>query len=117
MASEEPEHLHPSTPEEAKELFDKIKQSKPVRNGNFLGEEKEKFYVAISPNEVYELSPLAYYVWLLCDGEHTLSEIANRMSKELSISIEEVVEPLILALDGLSHVNLVIMKPSIEEKK
>ncbi len=99
-----------------KETFDQLKDLKPSRNGNYLGEKGEKFYIAVSPEEIYELSPLAYYVWLLCDGEHTVAEIAERMSKDLSMPLEEIVEPLMIALDGLSNVNLVIMAPKKGEE-
>lgn len=95
----------------AKKAFEQLKNTKPSRNGNYLGEKEGKFFVALSAEEVYELSPLAYYVWLLCDGEHTVAEIADRMSKDLSLSIDEVIEPLVLALNGLSNVNLVVIKP------
>ncbi len=95
---------------DAKEAYENMKNLKPMRNGEYLGEDKEKFYVALSPTTIYELSPLAYYVWLLCDGEHSVKEIAERMSKDLNLPLDEVVEPLVLALNGLNNVNLVVMK-------
>ncbi len=96
--------------QEHRERFNSLKTSIPVRQGQFLGEEGESFYIAKSEEEVYELSPLAYYVWLLCDGEHNVEEIANRMSSDLKMSVEEIVDPLIMALDGLSNVELVSFK-------
>ncbi|MCD6300539.1 MAG: PqqD family protein [Staphylothermus sp.] len=89
------------------ELFQEIKILKPTRQGVFLGEEEEKFYVAKSEEEVYELSALAYYVWLLCDGEHTVEEMVSKMSQDVKVSEEEVIEPLVIALDSLSHAGLV----------
>lgn len=100
-----------------KEEFDKLKDLKPSRKGNYLGEKREKFYVALSPEEIYELSPLAYYVWLLCDGKHTVKEIAKEMSKDLSMPLDQILEPLIIALKGLSNVNLVIMKRVSDNEK
>lgn len=100
-----------------KEEFNKLKDLKPSRKGSYLGERKEKFYVALSPEEIYELSPLAYYVWLLCDGKHTVKEIAKEMSKDLSMPLDQILEPLIVALKGLSDVNLVIMKHGSSDEK
>ncbi len=90
-----------------KELFQEIKSLKPSRQGVFLGEEDEKFYVAKTEEEVYELSALAYYVWLLCDGEHTVEEMVTKMSQDVQVSEEEVIEPLVIALDSLSHAGLI----------
>jgi len=90
-----------------KELFQEIKTLKPSRQGVFLGEENEKFYVAKTEEEVYELSALAYYVWLLCDGEHTVEDMVSKMSQDVKVSEEEVIEPLVIALDSLSHAGLI----------
>ncbi len=93
-----------------KEWFETNRDRIPVRQGQFLGEEKESFYVALSPEEIYELSPLVYYVWLLCDGKHSIGEIAEKMSSDLDISVEEAIDPLVAALHGLENVNLVVIE-------
>ena len=93
--------------ENIKELWDNLREKKPVRQGLFLGEENEKFYVAKNENEVYELSALVYYVWLISDGEHTVEELVERMSKDIQVDKSEVVEPLVLALNSLSKVALI----------
>jgi aminopeptidase-like protein len=90
-----------------KKLFEDMKELKPKRLGVYLGEESEKFYVALSEDKVYELSALAYYVWLLCDGEHTVNDIANRMSNDVKLELSEIVEPLVMALNSLSEAGLV----------
>ncbi len=90
--------------------FDKVKDMHPERQGQYLGEENENFYVALTSEEVYELSPLAYYVWLLCDGKHSIKEIAEKMSHDLNMDLNEVIEPLIQAIKGLTSVKLVILK-------
>ncbi len=92
------------------ELFERVKEDIPERQGRFLGEEKDRFYIALSPEEVYELSPLAYYVWLLCDGEHSVGDLATKMSSDLGLGVEEVIEPLMIALNGLTSVSLVVIK-------
>ncbi|RLG81576.1 MAG: PqqD family protein [Thermoprotei archaeon] len=88
-------------------LWEEIKDRKPIRQGTLLGGEEDKYYVAKSEEEVYELSALAYYIWLICDGEHTVGELADRMSREIEVEKNEVIEPLILALNSLARVELV----------
>ncbi|ADV64701.1 PqqD family protein [Desulfurococcus mucosus] len=102
----EHEHEHPGHGE-LLARFNELKGVKPVRQGEFLGEEKEKFYVALSEEEVYELSALAYYVWVMCDGEHTVGELAEAISKEAQVDFNDVVEPLVVALDQLHEAGLV----------
>jgi hypothetical protein len=102
MAEKEDNH-----PIDYTKMYDEIKASKPVRKGSFLGEEKEKFYVAKSEKEIYELSALAYYVWLLCDGQHSVEEIAEKISSDVQVDLNEVYEPLVLSLKGLREVGLV----------
>ncbi len=87
--------------------YEEIKDHKPKRAGSFLGEEQEKFYVAKSEKEIYELSALAYYVWLLCDGEHTVGEIAAKISEDVQVDIKEVIEPLVMSLKSLGEVGLI----------
>ncbi len=89
------------------EEYEGLKEAKPKRNGVFLAEENEKFYVALSEEKVFELSALAYYVWLLCDGEHTVKEIAEKISKDVKVDIGEVIEPLVLSLKSLQGAGLV----------
>ncbi|WP_434731455.1 PqqD family protein [Thermogladius sp. KZ2Tp1] len=92
----------------AKSRYEEIRGLKPLRQGTFLGEEGEKFYVAKSEEEVYELSPLAYYVWLLCDGEHTVEDVANTISSEVNMPLEDIVEPLVEVLESLHGAQLVV---------
>ncbi|MET1160315.1 MAG: PqqD family protein [Thermoprotei archaeon] len=88
-------------------LWEDLRHRKPIRNGIPLGGEEDKYYVAKSEEEIYELSALAYYIWLLCDGEHTVDEIADRMSMDIDIDKNDVIEPLVIALNSLAEVNLV----------
>ncbi|AFK51244.1 hypothetical protein TCELL_0820 [Thermogladius calderae 1633] len=92
----------------AKSRYEEIRALKPLRQGTFLGEEGEKFYVAKSEEEVYELSPLAYYIWLLCDGEHTVEDVANTISSEVNMPLEDIVEPLVEVLESLHGAQLVV---------
>ncbi|MEM1702020.1 MAG: PqqD family protein [Desulfurococcaceae archaeon] len=87
--------------------YNEIKSLKPTRQGEFIGAEEDKFYIALSEEDVYELSPLAYYVWAMCDGEHSVKEIAETIVKEAIVEYHEVVEPLVIVLDQLEKVGLI----------
>lgn len=84
-----------------------IKAFKPSRCGQFVGSEADKFYVALSEEVVYELSPLAYYVWALSDGNHTIEDIAIDISNNARVEYYQVVEPLIIVLDEMKRAGLV----------
>jgi 2-keto-3-deoxy-L-rhamnonate aldolase RhmA len=92
--------------------YNLIKNHKPIREGLYLGNENDKFYVAKSQEEIYELTALPYYVWLLCDGEHTVGEIAEIMSKDVQVELNEVIEPLIRSIESLSEVGLINLDAS-----
>lgn len=89
-----------------KNMWESLKDKKPLRQGFFIGEENEKYYVAKSEEEVYELSALVYYVWLICDGEHTIEQLADQMSKDINIELDQIIEPLLLAINSLNKVEL-----------
>jgi len=89
------------------EKYNDIREAKPKRRGEFLGAERDKFYVALSEEEVYELSPLAYYVWSLCDGDHTVREIALDISNNADVPYHEVIEPLLIVLEQMGKVGLI----------
>jgi len=84
-----------------------VRSTKPTRRGNFLGVEEDKFYVAVSEEEVYELSPLAYYIWALCDGEHTVEDMAHNISENANVEYYKVIEPLLVVLDEMRKVGLI----------
>lgn len=101
-------HEHEEIPDmDLRSRYEEIKGLKPLRQGEFIGEEKEGFYVMLSEDEVYELSPLAYYVWILCDGNTTVEEMAKKIGEEAQVEFREVIEPLVLALEQMREVNLV----------
>ncbi|MEM2025339.1 MAG: PqqD family protein [Desulfurococcaceae archaeon] len=87
--------------------YTEMKESKPSRRGQFVGSEADKFYVALSEEAVYELSPLAYYVWVLCDGDHTVEDMVTDISTNAKVEYHEVVEPLIIVLDEMKKAGLV----------
>jgi len=93
---------------EVLERYDVIKDVVPERRGDFIGLEGDKFYVALSEEEVYELSPLAYYVWALCSGDLTVEEIARQISESADVDINMVIEPLLIVLEELKKAGLVV---------
>ncbi|MEM4101753.1 MAG: PqqD family protein [Desulfurococcaceae archaeon] len=100
-----------------KDVYDKymeMKNLKPVRSGEFIGVEKDKFYVQLSEEEVYELSPLAYYIWALCDGEHSVEDITRDISENALVPLYQVVEPVLIVLEEMKKANLVSYQPTRE---
>jgi len=93
---------------EVLERYNAIKDVMPERRGDLIGFEKDKFYVALSEEEVYELSPLAYYVWALCSGDLTVEEIAHQISEGADVDINMVIEPLLIVLEELKKAGLVV---------
>jgi hypothetical protein len=93
---------------EVLERYNAIKDVMPERRGDLIGFERDKFYVALSEEEVYELSPLAYYVWVLCSGDLTVEEIAHQISEGADVDINMVIEPLLIVLEELKKVGLVV---------
>ena len=93
---------------EVLERYNAIKDVIPERRGDLIGFEKDKFYVALSEEEVYELSPLAYYVWALCSGDLTVEEIAHQISEGADVDINMVIEPLLIVLEELKKAGLVV---------
>jgi hypothetical protein len=93
---------------EVLERYNAIKDVMPERRGDLIGFERDKFYVALSEEEVYELSPLAYYVWALCSGDLTVEEIARQISEGADVDINMVIEPLLIVLEELKKAGLVV---------
>jgi hypothetical protein len=93
---------------EVLERYNAIKDVVPERRGDLIGFERDKFYVALSEEEVYELSPLAYYVWALCSGDLTVEEIAHQISEGADVDINMVIEPLLIVLEELKKAGLVM---------
>ncbi len=104
--SSEHEHSHEEH-EDALAKFEEVKYVRPSRNGEFVGQEGDNFYVALSEEEVYALSPLAYYIWSMCDGEHNVEDLAGKMSQDLNVNIDEAKEVLAIALTRMSEVDLI----------
>ncbi|BAB65498.1 MULTISPECIES: PqqD family protein [Sulfolobaceae] len=91
--------------------FDEVKNLKPQKIGEFLdkSEDGEGYIVKVSEDKVYELAPIAYYVWDLCDGEKTVDQIVTQISQEANLSVEQVRDPILMVLDELKKASLISM--------
>lgn len=89
------------------DMYEEVKGKKPLRLGELIGGEENSFYIAKSEEEVYELSPLAYYVWMICDGEHTVEELIRSASEEIDVEESDIIEPFMIALTSLMKAELV----------
>jgi len=92
------------------EKWVETKDKVPLRKGSFIGEEDEKFYIVSENDELYELSALVYYIWLISDGEHTVEQLVDRMSEDIGVNKEDLVEPFLVALESLVKAGLIIYK-------
>lgn len=98
--------------------YDRIKEFKPVKEGNDLGFNGQNYLVALNENDVYALAVGAYYVWNLCKGEKTVEELVKDITAELSsasenkesINEEELKEPVAIILEQLAKAGLISYK-------
>ncbi|MBP1357294.1 MAG: PqqD family protein, partial [Sulfolobus sp.] len=72
-------------------------------------EDGSNYIVKLSDEKVYELAPIAYYIWDMCDGQKTVEDIVSQVSKEASLPIEQVKDPVVAILDELMKADLVKM--------
>ncbi len=92
--------------------FEELKGKIPKKVGKYVGLEDNNFLVAVDEERTFILSPTAFYVWNLCSGEESVSELADKILKEISesgekLTKEELKEPLALILTQLEEVGLI----------
>ncbi len=91
-----------------------IGETKPTRVGVGGQADEESFVVMVSDDRAFKLSPGAFYVWALCDGEHTVSQIIDDICSETGLARSDVEEPVITIIKTLAENGLVnIEKPSV----
>jgi hypothetical protein len=99
--------------EDKKLSYEEIKELKPKRLGSSVSMDGDNFVVAIDEQKAYSLTPGAYYVWVKCDGEKTVEELINNISKELSenpetaMTPDELKEPVTEILHQLADAGLI----------
>ncbi|QGR20346.1 PqqD family protein [Stygiolobus azoricus] len=98
-------------PEKEGFSFDQVKDLKPQKIGEFIdkSEDEEGYIIKVSEDKVYELAPIAYYVWEMCDGNRTVTQIVNQISQEANLSPEQVREPIVMVLNELKKASLISM--------
>jgi hypothetical protein len=84
-----------------------LSNSKPMRNGELINQEGENYYIKISDDKVYEVAPVAYYIWYMCDGNSTVDQIIERISKEANLSIEQLHDPVYTIIRELLKAELI----------
>ncbi|AAY80336.1 PqqD family protein [Sulfolobus acidocaldarius] len=93
--------------------FDEVKDLKPQKVGELIdvtkSGEEEGYVIKLSEEKVYELAPIAYYVWELCDGNRTVTEIVDRASNDTNLPSDQVREPILTVLDELKKAALIVM--------
>ncbi len=92
----------------SKELKDAI----PVKKGTVLGVYNENYVVGLGgENEpVYMLSPIAYYVWSLCNGESSVSDIVSIVENNLNINRQDAENIVSIVIRKLSEVGLIALE-------
>lgn len=91
--------------------FEEVKDLKPQKVGEFIdkSEDGEGYIIKVSEDKVYELAPIAYYVWELCDGNKTVTQILTQISQEANLSVDQVRDPILMVLDELKKASLITM--------
>ncbi|MBW9141071.1 MAG: PqqD family protein [Candidatus Aramenus sp.] len=89
--------------------FEEIKDVKPVRNGEVIdkSEDGENYIIKLSEDKIYEVAPIAFYVWNMCDGEKTVSQIIEEISKEANIESSQIRDPIVTVLEQLKEASLI----------
>ncbi|BCS92828.1 Coenzyme PQQ synthesis protein D [Metallosphaera sp. J1] len=100
---EEHDHFHPSLD------FNEIKDRKPRREGEYVekSEDGEKFIIKLAEDKIYEVAAVAYYIWAMCDGERTVGDIVQEISKEAQIEEEQIRAPIVAVLEQLQEAALI----------
>ncbi len=86
------------------EILDK----KFTRKGSFVGQASEnEYYVALSEDKVFALTAGAFYIWSQCDGNRTVKEIIENLSKEANIEYQELEKPVLDLVNEFINLGLV----------
>ncbi|MCY0849159.1 PqqD family protein [Sulfuracidifex metallicus] len=101
--------------------FNEVKEKKPTKKGEFLemAEDGQNFMIKLGDDKVFEVHPIAYYVWSLCDGSTSVENIVNKIEEELKkesedegkeneINKEQLIQPVVTILNELEKASLII---------
>jgi len=85
-----------------------------VRKGIEIGQDKGMYIVALSEEKVFGLTPVAYFVWSLCDGSTTLGTIVESVAEQVpERKVEELYAIITKVIDELLEAGLVEKSPKI----
>ncbi len=82
--------------------------TRPVRKGDVLGIEGGEYIVSLG-EELYALSPAAFYIWRMCNGR-SINELIDSASQELGIPREELEDLFVNVISRLAEFGLVEFK-------
>ncbi len=99
--------------------FNEMKEKKPSKKGEFLdmAEDGQNFIIKLSDDKVFEVHPVAYYVWSLCDGNTSVETIVDRIEEEIKkepegsqseITKDQLIEPVVTILNELEKASLIM---------
>ncbi|MEM0362999.1 MAG: PqqD family protein [Sulfolobaceae archaeon] len=89
--------------------FEDVKDKKPKKMGELIdrSEEGDNYIVKVEDDKVYELAPIAYYIWAMCDGNRSVNDIVVELSKEANLDESQVRDPVVMVLDELEKASLI----------
>lgn len=87
--------------------YEELKVKKPLRKGQELGEQDQYIVIANEKEEVYGLTPAIFYIWQMCDGNKTVEDIVEHVSKEAEIEASKLQEPIATIITQLYEAELV----------
>jgi hypothetical protein len=89
--------------------YDDIKDKKPMKKGEVVdkAENGENYIIKLEEDKVYEVAPIAFYVWNMCDGEKTVTEILDEISKEANLETSQIRDPIVTVLEQLQEAALI----------
>ncbi len=99
--------------------FDEMKEKKPTKKGEFLdmAENGENFIIKLGEDKVFEVHPVAYYVWSLCDGNTSVEAIVDKIEEEIKkesegtqgeITKDQLITPVVTILNELEKASLIM---------
>lgn len=89
--------------------YEDIKDRKPRREGEYMdkSEDGEKYIIKLSEDKIYEVAAVAYYIWAMCDGDRTVDQIIQEISKEAQIEEDQIRGPIVAVLEQLQEASLI----------
>ncbi len=92
-------------------MMEKSQSLIPIKKGALLGMYGENYIIALGEEEnVFMLTPIAYYIWDLCDGESTTNDIVSIVKEELNLDHDDARNVVSIVLKKLNEIGLIYFK-------